>query len=236
MGHYSLNDLVLAGVKWELREVPNAAPKIKEASPARMSETSIIPPTAPVARSTARSLAGGAGDLGALKSAIGGFDHPLKQFANNTVMPFFGKKAGLLIVTDIPSGGDDASGNILTGPAGELMDKMLSAIESDRAEASIVPLVFWRTPGGRAPAREELDLARPFVDRAAELLEPAAILTLGTLAATEIAGAKLPGQHGVIFENKIMPIYHPNFLILKPGAKREVWEALQSLRNLLKNA
>jgi DNA polymerase len=98
-----------------------------------------------------------------------------------------------------------------------------------------MPLVFWRTPGGRTPAREELDLARPFVDRAIELLGPSAILTLGTLAAGEIANAKLPKQHGELFEDKIMPIYHPNFLLLKPDSKREVWEALQNLRKLLKN-
>ena len=76
------------------------------------------------------------------------------------------------------------------------MDKMLSAIGLSREVVSIVPMVFWRTPGGRSPSRSELDLARPFVDRVIELLHPRVILTLGTLPATELAGLNLAKSHG----------------------------------------
>jgi uracil-DNA glycosylase len=71
------------------------------------------------------------------------------------------------------------------------------------------------------------------------MLAPQVILTLGTLPATEIAGVNLAKAHGtpVTQENGriIMPIYHPNFLILKPAAKRDVWNALQNVQNILKS-
>jgi DNA polymerase len=165
----------------------------------------------------------------------------LKQFVKNTALPHFAQSNshGLLVITDAPSTDDDNIGKILTGAGGELMDKMLSSIGLSRDVVSIVPLVFWRTPGGRTPVREELDLAKPFVDRAIALLRPKAVLTLGVLTAIEIAGAKLPKEHGNQFATAdgtpVFPIYHPHYLILKPDAKKDVWETLQKLQKLLKN-
>ncbi|MDR1337425.1 MAG: uracil-DNA glycosylase [Rickettsiales bacterium] len=258
MGLYSLRDLELSGVKWELSETPAAMgrPKkpavaaaptesaVRSASPTAAATGVMAPPVAvipaarPVTLSCADDAARGACDLPALRDAIVKFEHPLKQFVKNTVAPHFAD-GDLLIITDAPSGDDDDSGQILTGAAGGLMDKMLAAIGMSRAQVSIVPLVFWRTPGGRAPSREELDLARPFVDRAAALLKPKAILTLGILTAAEVANAKLPKDHGNRFETAggipVFPIYHPNYLMLKPDVKKDVWSALQELQKLLKN-
>lgn len=254
MGLNSLRYLESAGVRWELSE--NQAitgPSKKEAATSMDSvsvQTStgttnsapaVIPASAPVALSSAQESADAATDLSALCNAIAEFNHPLKQFVKNTVQPHFASQneAGLLIITDAPSADDDESGKILTGAAGDLMDKMLSAIGMSRDAVSIVPLVFWRTPGGRAASREELDLAKPFVDRAVSLLQPKAILTLGILTAAEIANAKLPKDHGNQFESAtglpVFPIYHPNYLILKPDAKKDAWDALQKLQKLLKN-
>lgn len=243
----SLRELDLAGVKWELCENPctseKSDPQNQAKTPASNSASavppSIVPAAAPVAVDTARDLAAHASDLDTLCSAILDFDHPLKQFVQNVVAPHITPGAQLLILTDIPSSDDDINGRILTNGSGALMDKMLNAIGLSRESVSIVPLIFWRTPGGRSPAREELDLARPFVDRAIELLAPQAILTLGTLTAAEIMGAKLPKEHGKLFHTEqgipVIPIYHPNYLMLKPDAKRDVWQALQDLQKTLKN-
>ncbi|MDR0741342.1 MAG: uracil-DNA glycosylase [Rickettsiales bacterium] len=255
----SLRDLELAGIRWELCE--NQSKKVSsrksnpvraEVAPKRTSVSSaafgfapdaaVIPPAAPIALSSAQSCAEGASNLSALCGAIAGFNHPLKQFVKNAVMPHFAENrgAGLLIITDAPSADDDGNAKILTGTAGELMNKMLGAIGLSRDTVSIAPLVFWRTPGGRIPAREELDLAKPFVDRAIVLLKPKAILTLGILTAAEIAKAKLPKDHGGQFESEngipVFPIYHPNYLMLKPDAKKDAWVALQKLQKFLKNS
>ena len=180
-------------------------------------------------------------DMDALCRMIAEFNHPLRAGVTNVILPHVAPHPnGLVIVTDIPSGDDDASGRLLSGAAGDLLDKMLAAIGMSREMVSVVPLVFWRTPGGRTPTENELDLARPFVNRIFEMIKPRFILTLGTLAAARIANVTLPRAHGitVALDNGItvMPIYHPNYLMLKPAAKREAWTALQIVQNLLNSA
>ncbi|MDE6478188.1 MAG: uracil-DNA glycosylase [Alphaproteobacteria bacterium] len=248
MNTNGLRDLDLAGVRWELAETPTSG-GVKTpmtTAPAATADTrpdvhaprGVVPPSAPVVVDGTVDAAGTT-DMASLGAAIAAFNHPLRPMATNVVCPHAAPNScGLVIVTDIPGADDDASGRILSGGAGDLMDKMLAAIGLSRDNVSIVPLLFWRTPGGRSPTDEALKLARPFVDRALELLHPRVILTLGTAAAAQIAGARLPGAHGVAVPLDggcvAMPIYHPNFLLLKPAAKRDVWTALQQVQNLLK--
>ncbi|MCQ2598914.1 MAG: uracil-DNA glycosylase [Alphaproteobacteria bacterium] len=263
MSRKELQDLILAGVNWELTDTPSVvqqapatirgtAPTFKTDTPVTpelalatsgRTPTSIVPPIAPIApisNTTAQSMAARPTDIPSLLRMIGQFSHPLRAGATNTVLPHIGtNQSGLLIITDIPSTDDDETGNILSGNCGELLDKMIGAIGIDRSNVSISPLVFWRTPGGRTPSRDELDLTRPFINRIIELLTPTVILTLGTLAATEICNSNLPKDHGIIkdMENgtKCIPIFHPNYLMLKPTAKRDAWTALQQVQILLKN-
>ena len=252
MNYGALRDLSLAGVTWELTDVPLVRANIVTQSaqtapvidaPGRTA-TRVVPPIAPIAPmsvDTATAMAARPGDLDALNRMIGEYNHPLRAMATNTVVAHVASNPnGMIIITDMPSADDDSSGNILSGAAGEMMDKMLNAIGMSRENVSILPMLFWRTPGGRTPSRDEIDLARPFVNRAIELLKPRVILTLGTLPATEIGGINLGRTHGqpVTIHNDVtvMPIYHPNYLILKPAAKRDVWNALQNVQNLLKSA
>ena len=253
MCNSDLRDLVLAGIHWELTDVPlvmaaaaraatvqNDAPSHQ---PAR-TQTSIVPPIAPqqsISVETATAMAARPADMDALCRMISEFNHPLRAGVTNVVLSHVAPRPnGLVVVTDIPSGDDDASGRLLSGAAGELLDKMLAAIGMSRDTVSIVPLLFWRTPGGRTPTDGELELARPFVNRIFEMLKPRFILTLGTLAAMRVANATLPRAHGatVALENGVtaMPIYHPNYLMLKPAAKRDAWTALQTVQNLLNSA
>ena len=257
MSENALIDLQLSGVVWELSDLPISAPrdntqsKPVESNPATtisaVSEigrcaASVVPavaPTTTISLETVRAMAARPNDMSMLNRMIAEFDHPLRSVATNVVLPHIGN-GKLLIITDIPGSDDDATGRVLSGPAGELMDKMLAAIGLTRESVSIVPMLFWRTPGGRSPTREELDLSRPFIDKAIELLAPRVILTLGTLPATEMAGINLSKSHGTAVQHTsgatIMPIFHPNYLILKPAAKRDVWTVLQNVENILKSA
>ena len=216
-----------------------------------LSAGSIIPPIAPInlsgAAARANAAAASAHDWDSLCDAVRNFtEHPLCAFTQTAVLPQSpapGVRSLVTIITDMPSTDDEASGRILSGAAGDLLDRMLGAVGMSRGAVTICPLVFWRAPGGRTPTEEEIQIARPFVTRAIELSAPCAILTLGTLAALEIADAKLPKEHGVPKENasfraphstlRILPIYHPNYLLLKPDAKRAVWDALQKLLQIL---
>ena len=251
----SLRDLELAGVRWELSDTPIMAPTqpvAPDSQPKRRDSASIVaevgrgasvvPPIAPVqtlSLDTVRAMASRPTDMATLNRMIDEFNHPLRATATNTVLPHVAP-GKLLIVTDIPGSDDDATGNILSGPTGELMDKMLAAIGLSRDIVSILPMLFWRTPGGRTPTRVELDMSRPFVDRAIDLLHPSVIITLGTLPATELAGINLAKSHGIatVLDSgaTLVPIFHPNYLLLKPAAKRDVWTALQNVQNILKSA
>ncbi|MDE6250527.1 MAG: uracil-DNA glycosylase [Alphaproteobacteria bacterium] len=261
MCDYDLRDLKLSGVNWELDDIPmtlrEAARKAAAANAAAVAlpenvqnatsnitgrvATSVVPPIAPIQTmsiDTAVAMASRPGDIDSMLRMVAEFNHPLRGGATNVVLPHVAPNPnGLVIVTDMPGSDDDMSGRIMSGAAGELMDKMVAAIGMSRDTVSIVPMLFWRTPGGRAPSREEMDLARPFVNRILEMLQPRVILTLGTTCATEIGGVALPRAHGVVADYNgvpVMPIYHPNYLLLKPSAKRDAWNALQIVQNMLK--
>ena len=262
MCDYDIRDLKLAGVAWELDDIPmtlrEAARKIATAAPTkndvdasgvqnangtmpRRTATMIVPPIAPIQTmsvETATAMAARPGDIPSMLRMVAEFNHPLRACATNVVLPHIAQNPnGLVIVTDIPGSDDDATGRIMSGAAGELMDKMIAAIGMSRDNVSILPLLFWRTPGGCTPTEDEMNLSRPFVQRILEMLHPRVILTFGTIAAMQIAGVTLPRAHGVAVEKdgiKIMPIYHPNYLLLKPSAKRDAWNALQIVQNMLK--
>ena len=257
MNDYNIRDLDLAGVQWEIADVPmvtrakwnasaaatNTAPASDASTPGNAPRVMVVPPIAPIESinvETAISMAARPTDIDNLIRMIGEFNHPLRAATTRTVFPNIAKNSnGLVIVTDVPGADDDASGQILSGRAGELLDKMLNAIGMSRDSVSIVPIIFWRTPGGRTPTADELALSRPFVNRLLEFLSPKMILTLGATPASEIANIALTHAHGRVSNapdgTPVMSIYHPNYLLLKPSAKRDVWTALQELQNLLKN-
>lgn len=248
MGSYSIQDLEMAGVRWELAENPTKIEAKKTPVQQNLSIQSnrlntkpmIVPASAPITLETVKSMVSRPTDIDSLVRMVAEFNHPLRNGATNVVMPNIAKNPNrLLIITDMPSNDDDLSGQILSGAAGELIDKMLNAIDMSRENVSIIPLVFWRTPGGRTPNREELDLVRPFVDKMIEMLSPKVVITLGTLATTEIAQTNLTSVHGNEIQTEqgytVVPLFHPNYLILKPSAKRDVWNALQNVQKMLKN-
>ena len=248
MGINALQELNMGGVRWELAETAaknnvsakNVQQKIQSQTNRIETKPIIVPASAPITLNTVKYMVERPENISSLVRMIAEFNHPLRNGATNVVMPNIANNPnGLVIITDMPSADDDLSGKILSGGAGEMIDKMLSAIEMSRENVSMIPLVFWRTPGGRTPSREELDLVRPFTDKIIEMIQPKIILTLGTLAATEIAKINLTSSHGNEIEDekgyKIFPIYHPNYLMLKPSAKKDVWNVLQNVQKLLKN-
>ena len=250
MGNYLLRDLSMAGVCWELSENTTTS-DVKKTPVQQTFETNrpqqdarpvIVPPSAPITLETVKSMVARPNDIDSLVRMVGEFNHPLRGGAKNVVLPNIAKKPnGLVIITDLPGNDDDLSGKILSGVAGEMVDKMLNAIDMSRDNVSIIPLLFWRTPGGRTPNREEIDLSMPFVDKMINMLNPKIIVTFGTLAATEIAKTNLKDMQSLPSEIKtengciIIPMYHPNYLVLKPSAKKDVWNALQNVQKLLKN-
>ncbi|MCL2748888.1 MAG: uracil-DNA glycosylase [Alphaproteobacteria bacterium] len=235
MGIDSLRDLALAGVKWELSDavtqhqkeiLDNENSKTSTLNPKISATQSVaVPAKAPIDICAAKTVTADVEDIDALCRAIEDFNHPLKMFAKNTILPT--GNGELLVITDAPSSDDDETGRILSGAAGEIFDKMVDAIGLSRKDITICPLVFWRAPGGRTPTDEELEIARPFTQKLIELLQPKMILTLGTLAMQQSSdlGSRFP----------FFSIPHPNYLILKPDSKKTAWEELQKLQKTLQN-
>lgn len=237
-------DLNMAGVNWEINDVPLVKRESWKQTPQnKQTNNNIVPPVAPmvnISKDMIESMANRPTDLNALLRMISELNHPLRTGATNTVLPHIAEKPnGLLVITDLPSTDDDISGRILSGAAGELFDKMLNAVSMSRETVSILPLIFWRTPGGKTPTRDELDFTKPFVKRIINFIKPRIFLTLGTTSASEILGISLVSKHGEQINTEFgipaIPIFHPNYLLLKPSAKRDVWTALQKMQNLLKN-
>jgi len=228
-----LKSLTLAGVEWELSEKsPVKNIELRRTKTKGLAKEAHIPRSTRPPMSHQEILAEGQrlATEDNIPTAIQNFlSHPLYHSAKNTVLPHMGGNK-LCVITDMPSLSDDASGEILSGGDGELFDKMLAAIGLSRADITIMPLVFWRTAGGRTPTDEELTAARPFVDKIIEQVNASKILTLGKLAAEKIAGAKLPGDHGKVFGNVIVT-YKPDFIAQNPSVKAAVFEALKLITN-----
>ena len=160
-----LKDLMLSGVKWEINEDPNMPTYTCQdtqnnvATGVRSGTTTIVPPITPiqtVSITTATAMAARPTDIDSLCRMIAEYNHPLRRFATNIVLPHIAPQPnGVMFLTDMPSADDDKTGRILSGTSGDMIDKMLAAIEMSRDMVSIVPMLFWRTPGGRTPTADD---------------------------------------------------------------------------------
>jgi len=190
----------------------------------------------------AESLAREAGTLEALKQAIEGFEGcPLKAGANKTVVFDGVQGAPIMVIGEGAGGREDRIGLPFVGKAGELLDKMLTAIEFDRkTNTFITNVTYWRPPGNRNPTPEELAVCRPFVDRMIELNAPKLILAVGGVSAKSLLQSKTgimklrghwvdyttPGGYAV----PMLPTFHPAYLLRRPEDKSRAWRDLLALQ------
>ena len=156
------------------------------------------------------------------------------------VPPQISSSARLMLLVDMPEAEDVGGGQLVGGPAGRLLDRMLAAIALDRSSVHLVPLTVARPVSGRIVAEQEAPLggiARYFM----QLLAPDAVLALGSAASRAIAATDDNTPRGglriVNHDGRDWPIiasYHPRFLIERPAAKAESWKHLQLVRTLLR--
>ncbi|MBV8132896.1 MAG: uracil-DNA glycosylase [Alphaproteobacteria bacterium] len=194
------------------------------------------------AAQSARRLAAGAESVAALAALIAGFDGcGLKRTATNTVFADGNPAAPVMIIGEGPGADEDRIGRPFVGRAGQLLDRMLAAIQLDRQGVHITNVVYWRPPGNRTPSTAEIASCLPFVLRHIALVHPKILVLAGGTA----AGALLPGGQGITrlrgrwFDLEIpalaepvptLPMFHPSFLLRTPERKREAWRDLLALR------
>jgi uracil-DNA glycosylase family 4 len=147
--------------------------------------------------------------------------------------------SGLVFIGEGPGEEEDRQGLPFVGPAGQLLDRMIAAMQLERDDVYVCNIVKCRPPKNRKPDPEEMSRCMPYLAEQLSLLEPRVIVALGATAVQGLLGStegitRLRGQWK-LYRGKIpvMPTFHPAYLLRTPTAKREVWKDLQEvLRHL----
>lgn len=147
-------------------------------------------------------------------------------------------QARLVFVGEGPGAEEDASGRPFVGRAGQLLDKIIIAIGLTREDVYIANIVKCRPPGNRTPERDEVETCEPFLLRQLAFIRPEVIVALGSPAFQCLLRTKEPisrarGQWREWNGVKVMPTFHPAFLLRTPDKKREVWEDMKKVRDYL---
>lgn len=149
--------------------------------------------------------------------------------------------ADLMFVGEAPGADEDRQGEPFVGRAGQLLTKIIEAIHLTRDQVYIANVIKCRPPGNRNPEWDEVAACEPFLFRQIDIIRPKVIVALGkfgaqTLLRTEEPISRLRGR---IFEyrgGKLVPTFHPAYLLRNPASKREVWEDLKLVKRLLMEA
>ena len=151
-------------------------------------------------------------------------------------------QAQLMFVGEGPGADEDASGRPFIGRAGQLLTKMIEAIELKREDVYIANVVKSRPPNNRAPEADEITACRPFLWRQIAVIKPKLIVTLGNpatqlLLETKIGITQLRGKlqpYARVPGVQVLPTFHPAYLLRSPDKKREAWEDLKKVRAFLR--
>lgn len=143
-------------------------------------------------------------------------------------------RAGLLLVGEGPGADEDRLGKPFVGAAGQLLTRILQAVNLSREELYITNVVKCRPPGNRVPAPAEITACLPYLQEQIRLINPAIIVCLGAVATRTLIGQDTPvtrlrGRWQERGGRLLMPTYHPAALLRDPSKKRPVWEDFQQV-------
>ncbi len=156
--------------------------------------------------------------------------HPTRT---NIVFGVGNPDAELVFIGEAPGANEDLQGEPFVGDAGQLLTRMIAAMGYKREDVYIANTLKCRPPGNRNPEPDEIEACEPFLKKQLAALRPKVIVALGKFAAQWLAGkpdatiGSLRGRFHTYQGIKVMPTYHPAYLLRTPSAKRTVWEDLQ---------
>ncbi len=147
-------------------------------------------------------------------------------------------RASLIFIGEGPGADEDAQGRPFVGRAGQLLNKMILAMGLKREDVYIANIVKCRPPGNRAPKPQEAEACSPFLIEQIKTIKPDVICALGTVAAQFLMKTGNPvsvlrGRFHDYEGIKLMPTYHPAYLLRNPNAKKLVWEDLQMIMKVI---
>ncbi|MEQ1911791.1 MAG: uracil-DNA glycosylase [Vicinamibacterales bacterium] len=236
----------IAGVsrdaEWRVRQVVNAAPGTD--SPALDEPADAVPLVQLAAGAGAASISGSADAaalLASIQTEIGPACTRCKLHALGRSQVVFGvgnPNARLMFVGEAPGADEDQQGIPFVGRAGQLLTKIIEAIELKREDVYIANVIKCRPPQNRNPEPDEVDTCEPFLFQQIDAIKPRVIVALGKFGAQTLLKTLDPISRlrGRVFDfrgAKLVPTFHPAYLLRNPPAKREVWEDMKLVRQLL---
>ena len=149
-------------------------------------------------------------------------------------------QADLMFVGEAPGGDEDVQGIPFVGRAGQLLTKIIEAIGLQRDDVYIANVIKCRPPQNRNPEPDEVVTCEPFLFRQIDVIRPKVVVALGTFAARALLQSaepisRLRGRVHDYRGAKLVPTFHPAYLLRNPASKREVWEDMKLVRSLLQS-
>ena len=146
--------------------------------------------------------------------------------------------AQLMFIGEGPGFDEDSQGEPFVGAAGQLLNKIIQAIDMTREEVYIANVVKCRPPENRDPEQDEAKTCIPYLERQIESVRPRVICTLGRVAAqavlsTDKSLGRIHGRTFHVADAIVVPTYHPAYLLRNPDKKKETWEDMKLIRRLL---
>lgn len=190
---------------------------------------------APAAEGSEPTSAPACGSLSELRGFIGDCARcGLHRGRTNLVFGVGSENADLMFVGEAPGRDEDLKGEPFVGRAGQLLTDIIKAMKLSREEVYIANVIKCRPPDNRNPEPDELESCRPFIRRQVELIQPKVIVALGRFALQSLtqksyAISSVRGQWLDYNGIKVMPTYHPAYLLRNPSAKREVWSDMKKV-------
>ena len=162
----------------------------------------------------------------------------LQQLRKTVVFGEGNPKAALMFVGEGPGYDEDVQGRPFVGRAGQLLTKIIQSIGLQREDVYIGNIIKCRPPQNRNPEPDEIEACHPFVLRQTQAIRPKIICALGTFAAQTLlkTSAKITALRGKQFDLggiKVIPTYHPAYLLRSPEKKKETWEDMKQILSLL---
>jgi uracil-DNA glycosylase len=150
------------------------------------------------------------------------------------------RNARLMFIGEAPGADEDAQGKPFVGRAGQLLTKIIEAIGMKRDDVIIGNVNRCRPPGNRQPTLEEAAICRPFLFREIAAVQPEVIVVMGNTALRNLLEVRegitrVRGQFQDFRGIKVMPTFHPAYLLRDPSKKRETWEDMKKVKEYLDN-
>ena len=162
----------------------------------------------------------------------------LSHYRTNIVFGEGNPSADLVFIGEAPGEEEDRQGRPFVGRAGQLLTKIIGAMGLERQDVYICNILKCRPPQNRNPKQEEMETCEPFLIKQIEAIRPKVICALGTFAARRILQTDVPitvlrGKFHEFRGVRVMPTYHPAYLLRNPDAKKQVWEDIQLIMKVL---